>query len=65
MDEPAPFGVTVQSPLDFTPTAAFPVVASSQVNEMVAVATTPSALPRRIKHTPDELPRASAVRPYA
>lgn len=61
---PAPFGVTVQSPLDFTPTAALPVVPPSPATEMIAIATGPGALPRRVPHAPD-LPRASAVRPYA
>ncbi|HEY0815159.1 MAG TPA: DoxX family membrane protein [Pseudonocardia sp.] len=60
-DEPPLFGVIVQSPLDFTPTTAFPAVPSSS-SEMVAAA--PGALPRRVRHTPD-LPPASAVRPYA
>jgi putative oxidoreductase len=61
---PAPFGVTVQSPLDFTPTTAFPVVTPSTVTETVGAAANPSAVRRRVWHTPD-LPQASAVRPYA
>lgn len=62
-EEVAPFGVTVQSPLDFTPTTAFPAVPAAPMTEMIAVAT-PGGLPQRVRHTPD-LPRASAVRPYA
>ncbi len=62
--EPAPFGVTVQSPLDFTPTTAMPVVPPLSAPEMIAVAAAPGGLPRRGRHTPD-LPRASAIRPYA
>jgi hypothetical protein len=62
-DEVAPFGVTVQSPLDFTPTTAFPAVPAAPMTEMIGVVT-PGGLPQRVRHTPD-LPRASAVRPYA
>jgi putative oxidoreductase len=63
-DVPAPFGVTVQSPLDFTPTTAFPVVTPSTVTETFGAAANPQAVRRRVWHTPD-LPQASAVRPYA
>ncbi len=62
-EDVAPFGVTVQSPLDFTPTTAFPAVPALPMTEMIAVAT-PGGLPQRVRPTPD-LPRASAVRPYA
>ena len=64
-DTPAPFGVTVQSPLDFTPTTALPVVAPVSVEtDTITVATSvPGGLPRRVRAA--DLPPASAVRPYA
>lgn len=64
---PAPFGVTVQSPLDFTPTTALPVVTPSHAEtftDTITVATSvPGGLPRRVRAV--DLPPASAVRPYA
>jgi putative oxidoreductase len=62
---PAPFGVTVQSPLDFTPTTAMPVVPPLSVEtDTITVATSvPGGLPRRVRAA--DLPPASAVRPYA
>jgi putative oxidoreductase len=62
---PAPFGVTVQSPLDFTPTTAMPVVPPMSVEtDTITVATSvPGGLPRRVRAA--DLPPASAVRPYA
>jgi hypothetical protein len=62
---PAPFGVTVQSPLDFTPTTAMPVVPPLSVEtDTITVATSvPGGLPRRVRAV--DLPPASAVRPYA
>ena len=64
-DVPAPFGVTVQSPLDFTPTTALPVVSPMSVEtDTITVATSvPGGLPRRVRAA--DLPPASAVRPYA
>jgi putative oxidoreductase len=64
-DAPAPFGVTVQSPLDFTPTTALPVVPPMFVEtDTITVATSvPGGLPRRVRAA--DLPPASAVRPYA
>jgi len=64
-DIPAPFGVTVQSPLDFTPTTALPVVSPMSVEtDTITVATSvPGGLPRRVRAA--DLPPASAVRPYA
>lgn len=64
-DAPAPFGVTVQSPLDFTPTTALPVVPPMSVEtDTITVATSvPGGLPRRVRAA--DLPPASAVRPYA
>jgi hypothetical protein len=64
-DTPAPFGVTVQSPLDFTPTTALPVVPPMSVEtDTITVATSvPGGLPRRVRAA--DLPPASAVRPYA
>ncbi len=64
-DAPAPFGVTVQSPLDFTPTTALPVVTPMSVEtDTITVATSvPGGLPRRVRAA--DLPPASAVRPYA
>jgi putative oxidoreductase len=64
-DVPAPFGVTVQSPLDFTPTTALPVVPPMSVEtDTITVATSvPGGLPRRVRAA--DLPPASAVRPYA
>ena len=64
-DAPAPFGVTVQSPLDFTPTTALPVVSPMSVEtDTITVATSvPGGLPRRVRAA--DLPPASAVRPYA
>ena len=62
---PAPFGVTVQSPLDFTPTTALPVVPADVLNtDTITIATSgPGGLPRRVRVV--DLPPASAVRPYA
>ena len=62
-DIPAPFGVTVQSPLDFTPTTALPIVPPAEVvgTDTITIAT--SGLPRRVRAV--DLPPASAVRPYA
>jgi putative oxidoreductase len=62
---PAPFGVTVQSPLDFTPTTALPVVPAEVLNtDTITIATSgPGGLPRRVRVV--DLPPASAVRPYA
>ena len=64
---PAPFGVVVQSPLDFTPTAALPVVPPAPElfsTDTITIATsTPGGLPRRVRAV--DLPPASAVRPYA
>jgi putative oxidoreductase len=61
---PAPFGVTVQSPLDFTPTTAMPVIQPSVETDTITVATAvPGGLPRRVRAA--DLPPASAVRPYA
>ena len=62
-DAPAPFGVTVQSPLDFTPTTAMPVVPPMSVEtDTITVATSvPGGLPRRVRAV--DLPPASAVRP--
>ena len=48
-EAPALFGVTVQSPLDFTPTTAMPVVPPTPVTEMIAIATTGPELPRRVR----------------
>jgi hypothetical protein len=64
-EAPAPFGVTVQSPLDFTPTTAMPVVSPMSVEtDTITVATSvPGGLPRRVRAA--DLPPASAVRPYA
>ena len=64
-DAPAPFGVTVQSPLDVTPTTALPVVPPMSVEtDTITVATSvPGGLPRRVRAA--DLPPASAVRPYA
>ena len=64
-EAPAPFGVTVQSPLDFTPTTAMPVVPPLSVEtDTITVATSvPGGLPRRVRAV--DLPPASAVRPYA
>ena len=64
-EAPAPFGVTVQSPLDFTPTTAMPVVPPMSVEtDTITVATSvPGGLPRRVRAV--DLPPASAVRPYA
>ena len=64
-DIPAPFGVTVQSPLDCTPTTALPVVSPMSVEtDTITVATSvPGGLPRRVRAA--DLPPASAVRPYA
>ena len=64
-DIPAPFCVTVQSPLDFTPTTALPVVSPMSVEtDTITVATSvPGGLPRRVRAA--DLPPASAVRPYA
>jgi putative oxidoreductase len=60
---PAPFGVIVQSPLDFTPTTALPIVPPAEVvgTDTITIAT--SGLPRRVRAV--DLPPASAVRPYA
>jgi putative oxidoreductase len=65
LDTLAPFGVTVQSPLDFTPTTALPVVPPMSVEtDTITVATSvPGGLPRRVRAA--DLPPASAVRPYA
>lgn len=64
MQAPAPFGVTVQSPLDFTPTTAMPVIQPSVETDTITVATSvPGGLPRRVRAA--DLPPASAVRPYA
>jgi putative oxidoreductase len=62
---PAPFGVTVQSPLDFTPTTALPVVPADVLStDTITIATSaPGGLPRRVRVV--DLPPASAVRPYA
>src|SRR6185437_8788543 len=59
-DAPAPFGVTVQSPLDFTPTTALPVVPPMSVEtDTITVATSvPGGLPRRVRAA--DLPPASA-----
>ncbi len=45
---PSPFGVTVQSPLDFTPTTAIPVVPATPATQMIAIATT-GELARRVR----------------
>ena len=63
---PAPFGVTVQSPLDFTPTTALRVVPSAEAlsTDTITISTSgPGGLPRRVRAA--DLPPASAVRPYA
>jgi putative oxidoreductase len=63
---PAPFGVTVQSPLDFTPTTALPIVPPAEAlsTDTITIATSvPGGLPRRVRAA--DLPPASAVRPYA
>jgi hypothetical protein len=67
-DRPAPalFGVTVQSPLDFTPTTALPVVPPTEAlsTDTITISTSvPGGLPRRVRAA--DLPPASAVRPYA
>lgn len=66
---PAPpaFGVTVESPLDFTPTKALPVVTPTletvSTDTITVASSGPGGLPRRVRAV--DLPPASAVRPYA